>query len=603
MKKKSPSRQIPIPQDLPGCQALIRELFATIAQQQETVVEQARLLIEKQARIEQLVQEKFTRRSERYKADPNQLVLDFPGTPGIESIAEGLADAVVEEVEASEVAEHPAVPATRPRRSRQRRQENLPEGLPRREVVVEVPESVRCCPTHGERVRIGEDVTETLVFVPAELYVERRVFPKYACANHAECGVGSPARPASLIEGNRYDTSIAAEIITAKYGFHLPVYRQQDLFAASGWAPARETLLNIMRSAAELLPPFIGHLKQRLLATRHLGTDDTTLTLLLPRNLPALDPDNPRSARIHEVLQAAREAGHPSVTARMWAYRSIAEKLNIFDFTVSRHRDGPDQFLLDTGYEGTLISDCYSGYVTLDERSATRILHAACNAHARRKFFNAQANHPQLGALFLGMYRELYDIEQQGRSWEPAARLALRRERGVPVWERMRALLEGPLVKKLAPKDKMREATEYLRKHWNALRVYLDDPLVPIDNNDVEQLMKQVAVGRKNWLFAGSVAAGEQAAMLMTLTSSALRNDLHVGMYLKAVLDALLAGSTDYAALAPDVWARQHPEAIRRYRQEERQERATAKEARREERLGPSPAGAGESSGEHAVPG
>ena len=115
--------------------------------------------------------------------------------------------------------------------------------------------------------------------------------------------------------------------------------------------------------------------------------------------------------------------------------------------------------------------------------------------------------------------------------------------------------------------------------------------------------MKQVAVGRKNWLFAGSVAAGEQAAMLMTLTSSAVRNDLHVGMYLQAVLDALLAGSTDYAALAPDVWARQHPEAIRRYRQEERQERATAKEARREERLGLPPAGAGESSGEPAVPG
>jgi hypothetical protein len=127
---------------------------------------------------------------------------------------------------------------------------------------------------------------------------------------------------------------------------------------------------------------------------------------------------------------------------------------------------------------------------------------------------------------------------------------------------------------------------EYLRNHWNALRVDLDDALVPIDNNDVEQLMKQVAVGREHWLFIGSVAAGDQAAMRMTLTSSALRNDLHVGMYLQAVLDALLAGSTDYAALAPDVWAGQHPEAIRRYRQEERQERATAKAIRLAQRLG-----------------
>ena len=583
MKNKPQPTRLPIPQDLAACQALIQELFTTIAQQQESLVEKERQLVEKQARIEQLVQERFRRRSERYKAAPNQMVLDFPGVPGIESMAEGLADAVVEEVEASETV---TAKIAKPRKPRQRRQETLPEDLPRREIVVEGPESVRTCPTHGERVRIGEDVTETLVLIPAELYVERRVFPKYACANHAECGVGSPARPASLIEGNRYDTSIAAEIITAKYGFHLPVYRQQDLFAASGWAPARETLLNIMRSAAELLPPFISYLKRRVLADPYLGTDDTTVTLLLPRNLPLIDPDNPRSARIHEVLQAAREAGHPSVTARMWAYRSVREKLNIFDFTVSRHRDGPDQFLLDTGYQGTLISDCYSGYVTLDERSATRIQHAACNSHARRKFINALANHPQLGALFLGMYRELYDLEIQAKTFEPAARLALRRGRAVPVWERMRALLDGPLVQTLAPKDKMREAAEYLRNHWNALRVYLDDALVPIDNNDVEQLMKQVAVGRKNWLFIGSVAAGDQAAMLMTLTSSALRNDLHVGMYLQAVLDALLAGSTDYAALAPDVWAGQHPEAIRRYRQEERQERATAKAIRLAQRLG-----------------
>ena len=315
MKNKPQPTRLPIPQDLAACQALIQELFTTIAQQQESLVEKERQLVEKQARIEQLVQERFRRRSERYKAAPNQMVLDFPGVPGIESMAEGLADAVVEEVEASETV---TAKIAKPRKPRQRRQETLPEDLPRREIVVEGPESVRTCPTHGERVRIGEDVTETLVLIPAELYVERRVFPKYACANHAECGVGSPARPASLIEGNRYDTSIAAEIITAKYGFHLPVYRQQDLFAASGWAPARETLLNIMRSAAELLPPFISYLKRRVLADPYLGTDDTTVTLLLPRNLPLIDPDNPRSARIHEVLQAAREAGHPSVTARMW---------------------------------------------------------------------------------------------------------------------------------------------------------------------------------------------------------------------------------------------------------------------------------------------
>lgn len=184
----------------------------------------------------------------------------------------------------------------------------------------------------------------------------------------------------------------------------------------------------------------------------------------------------------------------------------------------------------------------------------------------------------------LGIYQQLYDIEDRARGADLAGRRALRQTEGVAVWTRLCGVLESPQAKRLAPKDKLGEAVEYIRKHLAALRVYLDDPLVPIDNNDVEQLMKQVAVGRKNWLFVGSVEAGEQAAMLMTLTSSALRNDLHVETYIKAVLDTLLAGSTDYDALAPEAWAKTHPEAIREYRQTEREERQEAKTHRRERR-------------------
>jgi transposase len=124
----------------------------------------------------------------------------------------------------------------------------------------------------------------------------------------------------------------------------------------------------------------------------------------------------------------------------------------------------------------------------------------------------------------------------------------------------------------------------YLRNHWDALRLYLSDPVLPIDNNDVEQLMKQVAIGRKNWLFLGSVPAGERAANFLTLVSSALRNDVDVYSYIKAVLDALLAGSTDYASLRPDRWAEAHPEALRAYRKEERRDRYEAQTRRREHR-------------------
>jgi transposase len=258
--------------------------------------------------------------------------------------------------------------------------------------------------------------------------------------------------------------------------------------------------------------------------------------------------------------------------------------LNVFDFTVSRHRDGPDQFLVDSQFEGKLLADCYTGYQGIALRSDARIARAACNAHARRKVFDARDNHPLLAGQMLALYRELYDIEDRGRSLSAAERLALRQSEGRAVWDRLQAVLDGPVAASLLPKEKMSEALGYVRNHWDALRLYLNEPLLPIDNNDVEQLMKQVAIGRKNWLFIGSVPAGERAANFLTLVSSALRSDLDVYAYIKAVLDALLTGSTDYEALRPDRWAQTHPEAIRNYRKEERRDRVDAKTRRREHR-------------------
>ena len=137
------------------------------------------------------------------------------------------------------------------------------------------------------------------------------------------------------------------------------------------------------------------------------------------------------------------------------------------------------------------------------------------------------------------------------------------------MWQRMRELLDGEAASDVLPKEKFAEALGYLRNQWDALQVYLGDGRLPIDNNETEQLMKQVALGRKNWLFLGSVAAGERMADLLTLVSSALRNDLDVWAYVKDVLDQLLAGSTDYASLRPDRWAASHPEHIRTYRADE----------------------------------
>jgi hypothetical protein len=326
------------------------------------------------------------------------------------------------------------------------------------------------------------------------------------------------------------------------------------------------------------------YLRGEVLASGAIGTDETRVTLLLPADIPEAKEGDAKSQRIYEVFTQARAEGRKSVSGRMWAYRSLTMPINVFDFTVSRHRDGPDEFLVAGGFVGKLLADCYSGYQGITLRSDARIVRAACNAHARRKIFDARESYPLLSSQFLAMYQELYDIEDRGKVLSVGQREELRDREARPVWQRMRQLLDSEPASRVLPKEKFAEALSYIRNQWDALQVYLGDGRLPIDNNETEQLMKQVAIGRKNWLFLGSVAAGERMADLMTLVSSALRNDLDVWAYVKDVLDQLLAGSTDYACLRPDRWAASHPEHIRVYRADERRDRAAAQHHRRTRR-------------------
>ena len=241
--------------------------------------------------------------------------------------------------------------------------------------------------------------------------------------------------------------------------------------------------------------------------------------------------------------------------------------------------DGPDRFLIDNHFEGVLLGDCYAGYTGIALRSDAAISHAACVAHARRKVFEARLNHPAHASRLLAMFQELYDIEDEGEG--DLTRLArLRDEKSQPVWSRLRAYLDESMAGVL-PKEAIGQAAGYLNNQWTALTRHLADARIPIDNNATEQLMKQIAIGRKNWLFIGSVPAGHRAADLMTLASSALRNDLDVWAYLKGVIDALLSGTTNFHDLRPDVWAINHPDQIRHYRIEERRDRADRKQRRR----------------------
>lgn len=570
-----------IPDNVPACQALIGELARTIEEINSKNQQQAQKIDELELTVNELLQKAFRHRSERYLEDPQQLKLDFGNTAEAGDAAAGLAEAI-EESGATAQSETIVAQHTRRKKVRKARNEQLPAHLPRYEVEAPVSEEIKTCPVHGPRKVIGHDRRETLEFERPKLRVRVTLYPKFACDEEPACGIVEPPRPEGLVEGNRYDTSVAAEIITGKYGYHMPIYRQQDWFAGSGWMPGRSTLLNILSASAEVIQPLIAFFREEVLQSGLLGTDETRVTLLLPSDIPAPTDGDAKSQRIHEVFTEARRAGRPSVSGRMWAYRSLIVPLNVFDFTISRHRDGPDAFLVDSGFTGTLMADCYSGYQGLTLRSEARIQRAACVAHARRKVFDARDNHPLLSSQLLAMFQELYDVEHRAKSMTAIDRQALRAAESRPVWQRMRAVIDGESAARVLPKDKFAEALGYLRNQWDALQVYLDDGRLPIDNNEVEQLMKQVALGRKNWLFIGSVAAGERAADLLTLVSSAVRNDLDVWAYVKDILDQLLHGSRDYTSLRPDVWGANHPEFIRTYRQEERRDRASAKAGRRD---------------------
>jgi hypothetical protein len=230
------------------------------------------------------------------------------------------------------------------------------------------------------------------------------------------------------------------------------------------------------------------------------------------------------------------------------------------------------------------MADCYAGYEAIHSQTGGVFTRAACVAHARRKVLESIDNHPIHASRLLAWFKQLYDIEDRGVDLSPVDRQLLREAEARPLWKQIADYIDGPAVANVLPNEQFGKALGYLRNHYDQFVVYLDDGLVPIDNNDTEQLMKQIATGRKNWLVIGSVAAGERAADLMTLVSSAIRNDLDTAAYVKDILDRLLAGDTDFHAMRPDIWKQSHPEAVRIYRQEERRDRADAKRTRRDRR-------------------
>lgn len=548
-----------IPDDLAACHALIREQAAT-NEELTSEIEKLRKLLSYFVNGH--------RSEKRILPTPNQELLPFENSQEFEAAraeAEAQAKAVIQKYTVERT--------TQPKK---RRDESLPSHLRREEKVIEAHATLKTCEKHGERKLIGYDTTETLVHQRPELFVLVKKYPKYACAGNSECGVKSAERPTSLVEGDRYDTSVAATVVEAKWFHHLPIYRHQDLFAASGWTPSRSTLLNLVNQVEFVIDPFIGFMTGEVQKDIGIGLDETNCRMLLPDEPVAVIPGDRKSERLAAKVAEAREQGENSLLAKMWVYSGLHQaRYNIFDFRVSRHRDGPDEFLRHSHCK--VQADCFSGNRSVVIQSDGRLEFVACWSHARRKFVDASSYQSESEKM-LGMIQALYDIETRAKEMTHEDRQSLRMQDSRIVLDSIWNWLDSRPLKDILPKSDFAEAISYLRNHWAALNVYVTDGRIPIDNNSVEQLMKQVAMGRKAWLFVCNVASGEQSAKMMTMVSSARRHDLDVGLYLKDVLDRLLAGSTDYRSLLPDVWKQQHPEAVRKYRVAERRDKADRKQ-------------------------
>jgi transposase len=548
-----------LPDDLDACQQMLldlsaaherlqqvyAELLATCNSMQDTHVKLEQEKEELEQTIQELMNRLYGRRSERLKFSADQLSLDF---------GEGDAVAVLPDVTEDEefVEDHEQ---KRRRRKRKKRSGRFPEHLERRTERVEptLPDGLR----PEDCQEIGIDIVEILEFERPRLWVRRIEYPKYKIPSRPELNIVQGERVPSLIPGGSFGFGIGAEVLYNKFSLHVPLYRQQDPFAELGWAPNRSSLCQIVINSAELLRPLAMLETQRVLSSFVINTDDTEVTLLTPGK------------------------GKGSRKARLWIYRSNEERAryNAFAFTDSRARAGPDEFLRD--FQGTICGDCYSGYVNIERVTEGRIAFSACNAHARRYVFKAREQCAEVSSEIEALYHLLYDIEERASRLDPVARLLLRRRESVPLMKRMEVVIHSPPALQLLPKSKLGQALGYLRNNWEALKRFLSDGRLPIDNNEAERDLRCVAIGRKNWLFVGSEEGGERTAIILTVMASAHRHDLDVWAYLRDVLERIAKGEDDLDELLPDVWKTKHPEHVRDFRAEERQQRADDRRYRR----------------------
>ncbi len=552
-----------LPSDLAECQQLLlaayrqsRQLEQRTAEAEQQVAELSRVLDETAASHEELQQEHaatldelawykrwtFGRRRERFTESEGQGHL-FELDPPVANDEEDLAENQETETQ---------VKGHRRRKNREIDWDKLPQVRHEHDLT---PEEKNCSCCGREMDQLGEDLTRELDYRPAKLEAHIHVRPKYAC-RHCKDGVSAAPLPPRPIPGGIAGPGLITEVYVSKFGDHLPLYRLEDILTRYGVYFSRSTLCGWMKAVANLLRPLYDLQCERALQSAVMWTDDTHVTVL------------------------GGEGG--SFKGYFWTYIGDEQHpYSVYDFTNSRSRDGPASFL--ESYSGYLHADAYTGYDAIFSDVGSEVIEVACWSHARSKFFDAVRSYPRQSHQVLEWIKQLYDIEDRAHDLSVDARRDLRVRQSISVLDKI-----GAYVNKLAssalPKSTLGKAVTYARNQWEALRRYTEDGRLTIDNNVSERTLRHQAVGRKNYLFLGSEAAGPRAAVLYTIIAGAKRHHIDPWAYVHDLLLRLHGDDLRLEEMLPDRWAAAHPEAVLNHRLDESRTKAVRTRARRAHR-------------------
>lgn len=483
-------------------QRVLEQLQAQIRQYEQAIAQSTALVREKDATIARLTHEIAVLRRLRFGKKSEQL-----GSAQLSLLEETVAEDIAAiEQELEQLRETPrtqAQPATA-------RRQPLPPELPRVEIRHE-PEAPQCgCGQPLER--IGEDVTEKLDYTPGVFTVQRHIRGKWVC-RCCEKLVQAPV-PAHVIDKGIPTPGLLAQVLVAKYAEHLPLYRQQRIFERAGVSVPVSSLADWVGASGVALQPLADALREVILAQPVLHADETPIQVLRP------------------------ETGTKPHRAYLWAYAPSAFdtlKAVVYDFTPGRSGEHARAFL--GKWRGKLIVDDYVGYKKV--LAAVGVTEIGCWAHARRKFHDLHAaSGSPVAEQALAYIGELYAIEREVKALDAEERWRIRQQRAKPLLEKLHAWMQAQRAR-VPEGSGIARALDYSLKRWDALMRYADDGRVSIDNNYIEQQIRPLALGRRNWLFAGSLRAGRRAAAIMSLLHSARLNGHDPYAYLKDVLTRL----------------------------------------------------------------